>query len=153
MDALNRAPNSAPETGRLAPTSISGRLLRGPADRVDMARRLFAGEFEPCFALVGLDRAGRVKKYVELGRGWLECALVSSQQVLVEIMRTPGSRRFVLVRSRRAEGCAPSDGEARVAGLARWAARCVGVEIEDHVIVGPNDDHYSAVSHHAKGWA
>lgn len=122
------------ELGRRAEASVAGPVLRDSAAIARTARARLRGEREEVVLALLLSARLRLLRVVEVARGGPAGAVFSPAEALAPALRE-GAPRLALAHNHPGGDPSPSAGDATATARLVEAARVVGVDLVDHVIV------------------
>jgi DNA repair protein RadC len=126
-----------------------GETVVSPASAAAVARAVIGDDATECVLAIFLDARQRVTGYAEVARGTLNAARLTARDVLVPAL-LHNAHSVVVAHNHPSGEATPSYADRSVTTILREAARIVGVQVTDHVIV-TQTGHFSFAS--AGGWS
>jgi DNA repair protein RadC len=108
--------------------------VEGPYEAVLVARAVIGRDIAESVLAIFLNARGRVSGYSEIARGTLNTARFTPRDVLLPALLA-NAEQIVVAHCHPSGDPTPSSADRRMTQVLRDAAKLMGVEIADHVIV------------------
>lgn len=110
-------------------------VFHTPEDVARYFRPILAGQEVEHFWVLCLDRKNRLLKRVEVTKGTATNCLVHSREVFREAIKLSATA-IIAVHNHPSGDPAPSRADIQVTRQLREAAKVIGIELTDHIIIG-----------------